>query len=373
MTAVSAGSLPTRGDRCHPRVLARAILISLLGPLLLGACTTLFMWPDRVQRSSPAALGFDHQDVWLHTDDGYRVHAWHLKAERPRRGMVLFLHGTTRNNSAYVKSVAWLTKHGFDVFMFDPRGYGRSEGNAEITGAHRDADTALAYLANQACGELIVFGQSLGAAMAIYTVANAAAKHCVRGVIADSPFGSYRAVARDQLPKKWWTWLLRVPMTYLVSERFSPERFVAGISPTPLLLVHGEADALIPARHSRRLFEAAAEPRELWLFPDVAHVHMIRDPAIRERLVEWMIAVVADPDDGAGWRVASPSGGPPTHPASPSAALAANLSQRVPARFPRRACSGDPLPSGSAVSAPPCALPESPRPGVHAHRHAARR
>jgi uncharacterized protein len=369
---VPARPLPARSDRRRRWALAKAVLTGLLGALLLSGCTTLFMWPDREQRSTPAALGLDHRDVWLQTGDGYRVHAWHLQAERPRRGLILFLHGTTRNNSAYVKSVAWLTEHGFDVFMFDPRGYGQSEGNAEITGAHRDVDTALAYLANQACGELIVFGQSLGAAMAIYTVANAAAKHCVRGVIADSPFGSYRAVARDQVPKKWWTWLLRGPMTYLVSERFSPVRFVAGISPSPLLLVHGEADALIPARHSRRLFEAAAEPRELWLLPDVAHVDMIRDPAVRERLVQWMTAVVADPDPAAGWPVASPSARPPGDlAASPSAARAPNLSQRVPARFPRRACGSDPFPSRSDVTAPPCALRENLRDGEDVRAHVA--
>jgi uncharacterized protein len=286
--------------RAHGAVM-RTVTVSAVA-LMLGGCMSMFVWPDRTQRQSPDQLDLQYRDVWLKAHDGIDIHAWHLVAERPRRGVVLYLHGTTRNNSAYLDHVAWLPAHGFDVLMLDPRGYGQSEGYAELTGLHRDAATALAYVANRACGEIIVFGQSLGGAIAIHSVANTHAKHCVRGVIADSAFASYRSVAMDHLPKSWLAWPLRQSVSLLISERFSPERVADKISPIPLLIVHGDADALVPVHHARMLFEAATDPRHVWIMPRVEHIAAVEDAAAREQLAAWMRSVMARmSDNGPDW------------------------------------------------------------------------
>jgi uncharacterized protein len=271
--------------------IAKLAGISIL-PLLTTGCMSLFMWPDRIERVTPDDLGLDYEDVWLTAEDGLRLHVWHLKAEKPRVGVVVFFHGNAQNNSAHIASVYWLPKHGFDVFMLDPRGYGRSEGEADIGGLHRDAAVALEHVAAEACGEIIVFGQSLGGAMGIYTAAHSRALDCVRGVVTESAFASYRRVARDQLASSLITWPLQWPLSFLVHDRYSPRSHVARISPTPLLVVHGAQDDIVRPHHGRRLYEAAGAPRELWLLPEAGHIGLVIDEEGRERLANWMHEVL---------------------------------------------------------------------------------
>jgi uncharacterized protein len=289
---------------------ARAAILALIATFLCG-CTSLFLWPDRTERVTPAALGLTYEDIWLDTDDGVRIHAWHLRSDRPRRGIVLYFHGNTRNNSAYIELVQWLPGRGFDVFMVDPRGYGQSQGRADLGGLHLDAQTALAYLAARACGEIIVFGQSLGGALAINAAAHAEAKHCVRGVITEGTFASYRGVARDHLASTWLTWPLQWPLALLIDDSFSPREVIRHISPTPLLLVHGVTDELVPAHHVQQLFDAAAEPRDLWLLADSGHIGMVEDQEARERFVQWMLELEAGGAAGSvNGDVARSPGGP---------------------------------------------------------------
>lgn len=268
--------------------MAARSLIFLLFVFCTQGCTSLFLVPDRFERISPDRLGVRYDEVWLDTSDGLRLHAWHLKADSPRRGTVLFFHGNGQNISAHIVAVHWLPAQGFDVFLLDPRGYGRSEGGPDIDGVHRDAQLALAHLARMACGEIVVFGQSLGGTIGIHTVASSEYRHCVRGVIAEATFSTYRGIAREKLRGTWLTWLLQAPLSYLVSDVYSAEPVIARLSPMPLLLVHGEDDRIVPPHHSERLYEAAREPRELWLLPDTTHIMAMRDPGYRQRLAEWI-------------------------------------------------------------------------------------
>ncbi|QKT02775.1 alpha/beta fold hydrolase [Ectothiorhodospiraceae bacterium 2226] len=252
----------------------------------------MFLLPDRVERLSPDRLELQYEDVWLHAADGTRVHAWHLKAEGPREGTILFFHGNAQNNSAHIASVHWLPAQGFDVFMLDPRGYGQSDGEPHIRGVHLDAQAALDHVADAACGEIIVYGQSLGGAIGIHTVARSPHAHCVRAVVSEGAFASYRGIAREKLGMIWLTWPLQVPLSYLFSDRYSPARVVDQISPVPLLIVHGTDDHIVPAHHAERLYRAAEDPRDLWLLPDVGHIGSSLHEENRARLVGWLVAAL---------------------------------------------------------------------------------
>ena len=77
------------------------------------------------------------------TPDGLKLHGWHLKAKDKSRGTILQLHGNAENISTHVNSVLWLALEGYDVFNFDYRGYGKSEGSPTLDGVHIDARAAL--------------------------------------------------------------------------------------------------------------------------------------------------------------------------------------------------------------------------------------
>ncbi|HKJ87186.1 MAG TPA: alpha/beta fold hydrolase, partial [Gammaproteobacteria bacterium] len=104
------------------------VLLVLLIPLLAG-CTSLFFYPDREMVLNPATLGLGFERVAFPSTDGVRLHGWYLPAETERTGgTVLFLHGNAENISNHLRIVDWLPERGFNVFLFDYRGYGRSQG-----------------------------------------------------------------------------------------------------------------------------------------------------------------------------------------------------------------------------------------------------
>lgn len=268
------------------------LLLVLLCSCLAG-CTSVFLYPDRVRYPGDRTLGTGAEDVWIRAHDGGQLHALHLPAQGPSRATVLYLHGNAENLSSHIRAVGWLPARGYSVLALDYRGYGRSSGKASVAGIHQDANAALDWLlAHEGDTPLIVFGQSLGGSVAIRLVADAASRQRIAAVIADSAFSSYRDVAREKLGQVWLTWALQWPLSLLISDGYSAIDVVERIAPIPLLLIHGERDPIVDARHSRRLHEAAHEPRELWLIPDGRHTDAVLRAPVRERLVDFMNAAV---------------------------------------------------------------------------------
>lgn len=270
------------------------VWLSLCG---LSGCTSVFLYPDRVHHLAERDLGTPAQDIWITAADGSDLHALYLPAGETPRATVLFLHGNAENLSSHVHAVAWLPDRGYAVLALDYRGYGRSQGAASVAGLHEDAAAALDWLRarqdRRADGgaPVVIYGQSLGASVAIRLVATAASRERITAVIAESAFSSYRGIAREKLAQAWLTWPLQWPLSWLISDRHAAIDVVDRISPVPLLLIHGERDLIVDADHSRRLYAAAGEPRELWLIPQGRHIDAPRREPVRERMVRFLDAV----------------------------------------------------------------------------------
>lgn len=247
----------------------RAAAVALA--LLAAGCTQLFLHPGRMQVLHPEKLGLRYEDVWLPAPGGEQLHAWWLPAAGPARGTVLHLHGNAENITTFIAAVHWLPAEGYNVLLVDYRGYGRSGGVATIDTVHEDARLALDHALARP-GPLFVFGQSLGGSAAIHTVAHHPRRERVAAVVTEGVYASYRRIAREKMDQLWFTWPLQWPLSFLFSDRYAAERAVAGLAPVPLLVVHGGEDPVVPPAHARRLFEAAREPRELWIVPGSGHV-----------------------------------------------------------------------------------------------------
>jgi fermentation-respiration switch protein FrsA (DUF1100 family) len=257
--------------------------------LLAAGCTQLFLHPGREPVLHPDKLGLRYEDVWLTAPDGAKLHGWYLPAAAPARGTVLHLHGNAENISTFIAAVWWLPAAGYNVLLVDYRGYGRSEGVATIDTVHEDARLALdAALLRE--GPLFVFGQSLGGSAAMYAVAHHPQRARIAGVISEGAFSGYRRIAREKMNQLWLTWPLQWPLSFLFSDEYAAQDAVARLSPVPLLLVHGAADEVVPPEHARRLFEAAGEPRELWVVPETGHIEAFTKAENRERLLAFLAA-----------------------------------------------------------------------------------
>ena len=247
--------------------------------MALTGCSSLFYYPTRYEHINPAKLGVYPERVWFPSEDGMRLNGWyfHNKAKKDPKAVIVFFHGNAQNISTHFGTLLWTLNHQYDYFIFDYRGYGWSEGTPSPKGTVLDGKAAIRWVQYKNALEgrpktpIIVFGQSLGGAIALETVITLNNEIPLRLVVADSTFHSYRAVARNLLSKNWITWPL-VPLTWLLlSDQYAPGDEIARISPTPLLVIHGKEDPVVDYSLGEKIFSLAREPKEFWSVPDGFH------------------------------------------------------------------------------------------------------
>jgi fermentation-respiration switch protein FrsA (DUF1100 family) len=267
-------------------------LAALLLVLCLCACTQVFFQPHGIIVATPGQYGIDYQPVELQAADGTALFAWFMPARGEPQATVLFLHGNAQNISAHFANVAWMPAAGFNVLALDYRGYGGSQGRPTLGGVQLDIDAAMRTLLERPDVDpdrIIVFGQSLGGALAIHYVAHSAYRSHICAVIADSAFADYRMVAKEKMAGLFITWPLQWLPAYTIDNNYSPRASVAAVSPIPLLLIHGDRDAIVPAHHSQLLFESAQEPKDFWTIPDSGHIQALRTAPVRKRLTDFVL------------------------------------------------------------------------------------
>lgn len=237
------------------RFLLSIVLPALLVPLLSGCLEGAFYYPDRVSYGTPARDGLQYEKVVFASADGTRLSGWFVPAPGRAKATVIHFHGNAQNMSAHWAFVSWLPRQGFNVFVFDYRGYGESEGSPEPKGVFEDSLSALNYLRARKDVDperLIVFGQSLGGTNAIAAVGSGN-RAGVRAVAIEATFYSYSSIAGEKFSGAG----------LLVGDTYSAANYVATIAPIPLLFIHGTADAVVPYSHSLRLMDKAQAPKRL--------------------------------------------------------------------------------------------------------------
>ncbi|MDP9879262.1 fermentation-respiration switch protein FrsA (DUF1100 family) [Variovorax boronicumulans] len=250
--------------------------LAALPLFLLGGCVqSMFYYPDRVRYETPDALGLRYENARFTSADGTRLSGWFIPAAgradpKAAKGTVVHFHGNAQNMSSHWRFVAWLPAQDYNVFVFDYRGYGESDGEPEPRGVFEDSNAALDHVRARAdvdASRLFVFGQSLGGTNAIAAVGSGN-RAGVKAVAIESTFYSYRSIANDKLPGAG----------LLVRDDYAASKFVAALAPIPLLLIHGTADAVIPHHHSQRLLADAKEPKQLIEVPGAGHLEPMAAP-----------------------------------------------------------------------------------------------
>jgi fermentation-respiration switch protein FrsA (DUF1100 family) len=272
---------------------APALAIALAG-LAAASCTPFLFHPSRAFRPGAEVVARAPADVWFDAADGVRLHGWLFRAAAPARGTVVVLHGNAANVATLAATDLWLVDDGWDVFAFDYRGYGRSTGEPDWTGVHLDAaaalETALFDPRLGARGEAFVFGKSMGGAIAVETVARSPHRARVRGLVVQAAFASFRREARETMARAMPAWErpLARPISWLLSDAYSPLAAVPRVAPVPLLVLHSRGDGAVPFEHGRALFEAAGEPKAFWEIPEAVHVGRVTDERTRQAMRDFL-------------------------------------------------------------------------------------
>ncbi|MCC6139959.1 MAG: alpha/beta hydrolase [Nitrospira sp.] len=204
--------------------------------------------------------GLPLEDVWFQSADGTKLFGWYVEA-RADAGVLLWCHGNAGSVIHRLDNLRELYRLGLSIFLFDYRGYGRSQGKPSEEGLYRDAISAYDYLTRvrQIRSErMVVFGRSLGAAVATDLVS----QKPVAGLILESPFPSIAAVAQHHYGG--------MPVHWLLGAEFKLIDRLPQLS-LPTLVIHGDRDDIIPIAFGRQVFEAAKPPK--WWYPIVGADH----------------------------------------------------------------------------------------------------
>jgi len=217
-------------------------------------------YPDRLPPDMPPPSWAEGaEEVWMECDDGVRIHGlwW---AEPEGAPVILFLHGNAQEVYSWSLVRRELLPLGCRMLLIDYHGYGKSGGEPHEAGLYLDGKAALGWLHRKGLedGEIIVFGKSLGGAVAC----EVARSRDLRALILESTFTSLAGMAGRLFPM--------LPGGISLGEEYSSIEKIGGIN-CPLLVIHGERDELIPVEEGRALFDVAPEPKELYLVPGAGH------------------------------------------------------------------------------------------------------
>ncbi|MBV8856340.1 MAG: alpha/beta hydrolase [Acidobacteria bacterium] len=261
-----------RGERA---LAARYFVLSIFVIALIGAPVGFFMLrrfeasvifhPERAALEGSWRAPQGAEEVWFRNAEGQRLYGWFFHSnDLPARPTVVYAHG----NGGNVSYCGWvgegLSARGFDVLLFDYRGYGQSEGEpAGEQGLYADAEAAYDFLTKERgvpAGQIVLYGQSLGTA----AVADVAARRECGALVLESGLSSSADMAAVIMP-----WLPRF-VRGLTKNKLDTVSKLPRVR-CPVLVVHGDRDTIIPVAQGRRLFEAAPEPKRLIIIEGAGH------------------------------------------------------------------------------------------------------
>lgn len=206
-------------------------------------------FPSAGETATPADFGVEFSAVTVTTSDGERIQTWLLRAAASR-ALVVYFHGNGGNLSLWAPIVSDLAQRGYDVLVFDYRGYGLSTGRPSETGLYRDADAVLEHVASVAAAprRVVYWGRSLGTAVAAY----AATRRPPDAIVLESGFPDARSIVRSSP-------LLAV-LSWFSTYRFATAEWLERVR-APALVIHGDADQVIPFALGRALFDRITGPK----------------------------------------------------------------------------------------------------------------
>lgn len=239
-----------------------AVAYTIICALLWVGQRRLVFAPNPILTTTPADINLPHEDVWIPVNGG-QVHGWWLPG-KDADSALLYLHGNAGNISSNLTKAAAFQEIGLGVLIIDYRGYGLSSGPypSEME-LYTDAAAAWQYLVDDqglVPEQIVIFGHSIGGAVAIDL---ALAQPGAAGLIVEGTFTSMAAMAR----RSGYGW---VPVNWLLHQRFDSLSKLPRLK-VPVFFIHGLADASVPAEMTQELYQAAPQPKRLWLVPGADH------------------------------------------------------------------------------------------------------
>ncbi|MBL7131383.1 MAG: alpha/beta hydrolase [Candidatus Omnitrophica bacterium] len=207
-------------------------------------------FPAKDLSYTPDTFDLEYEDIFLTTKDGLKIYAWFISANSNMRYTLLFSHGNGGNISHRISKIVMLNKLGLNIFIYDYRGYGKSEGRPSEAGIYLDAQAAYNYLTKEkgiSPDNIIAYGESLGSTVSI----DLASKVKLKALILEGAFSRGKDMAGEIYPF--------LPSCF-IHTKFDSLSKIKNMT-IPKLFIHSSNDEIVPIQLSRKLFDAAPDPK----------------------------------------------------------------------------------------------------------------
>jgi uncharacterized protein len=218
----------------------------------------LIFYPGKLASDYKLSTTEEAEEVTVTTDDGEHISG--LFFPKTSHEVILYFHGNAGDLSQWQFVSEDFTALGFNFFIIDYRGYGKSTGDISENGLYKDAQAAYDYLLKKGFKpeHIIIYGRSIGSGVAV----DLASRKKSKGLVLESPFSSFARLANEKFP-------FFFPSLYL-RFRFDNIRKIKDVR-CPVIFLHGSDDTLIPPSHSRQLFDRFKGMKKMILVDKGAH------------------------------------------------------------------------------------------------------
>ena len=251
------------------------ILTFLTTLLLFSGCSKNNIFPtDTKVYDSPSNYEQRYEEFYFQSSQAALLRGWYFKSKGPSRGIIVVSNGIVYNMSERFKKWTWVLDEGYDLFIYDFRGYGDSMGEVDMFGFVDDVSVAIAF-AHQLNETLpmVAVGQSMGGSFTIDAVAKKEYPY-IKLLVVDSTMQGFADAADHLIKEHFLLWPLIWIPDAITPVGVDSIDFVDKTN-TPMLFLVGLEDSVIPPQHSMNLYQKAKEPKALWIVEDAEHVQCI--------------------------------------------------------------------------------------------------
>jgi fermentation-respiration switch protein FrsA (DUF1100 family) len=242
-----------------------SLLLGLITYLIILTYIYLFqrnlLYHPSVNGYQKDEINFDYKEIFIQNKEEIKLKAWLHEKDLIKKKNIIFFHGNAGNLSNRNYKLNELSKFDVNFLIVAYRGFSGNQGKPDEQGLYEDARSALDWLKIKGVKEknLILYGESLGTAIAIETAQN----KNLAGIILESPFTSMVELAQKYYPA--------LPVKYLLKDKYETIIKLPNIS-SPLLILHGRLDAIVPFAMGKKLFEQANEPKFKYFIDNDDHM-----------------------------------------------------------------------------------------------------
>jgi predicted alpha/beta-fold hydrolase len=240
-------------------------ILNLIIFLSLGSCQSLYFLPYKEYIWNPKLAGYEYTSHQIKSDN-QKITIWEIRPKKIIKGSIIFFHGNAENISTHSQGMMWLVNEGYVVYAVDYRGYGESDGVANIDNAIEDIQLSFKWVLAQIPQnqKLIVFGQSLGASLTIYALKEEASNPRILLFVFDSAFSSYSKIVKEKLELVGILPPFRNLLSLIAYSGSDPIDVISEYPENKVLLVHNQDDPIVDFNHSEILFETMKKPNYFW-------------------------------------------------------------------------------------------------------------